>query len=241
MANRFFIVLIVLFNCCFASSSLASEPPEKPEKFEYDLTWYGLKAGTSTMEVKDDGQGGGMYVSKTRSADWVTVFYPVEDRIESRHRGPFPDKYHLRLREGTRQKDREVTFLRPEGKAIYKDNLEGKKKAYDIPKDAQDPLSAFFLARRLDLQVGKSVFVPIFDSKRMWDVEIKVLRKERVTVPAGTFDAIVIKPLMKSEGIFDSKGDIFIWLSDDERRIPVMVKSKVKIGSVLAELTGGKY
>ncbi len=68
-----------------------------------------------------------------------------------------------------------------------------------------------------------------------------MLRKEKVGVPAGEFDTIVVKPLMKSEGIFSRKGEIYIWLTDDERRIPVMLKTKVKIGSVNATLVGGTY
>ena len=51
----------------------------------------------------------------------------------------------------------------------------------------------------------------------------------------------MIQPLMKSEGIFESKGNIYIWLTDDERRIPVMVRSKITIGSITALLTGGEY
>ena len=39
----------------------------------------------------------------------------------------------------------------------------------------------------------------------------------------------------------DGKGDIFIWLTDDERRVPVMLKTKVKVGSITARLSGGRY
>jgi hypothetical protein len=89
--------------------------------------------------------------------------------------------------------------------------------------------------------VGNSVFVAVFDNKKVWDIEVQVLRKERVQVPAGQFQTIVIKPLMKSDGIFYRKGDIFIWLTDDEKRIPVMLKTKVKVGSITARLVGGRY
>jgi hypothetical protein len=51
----------------------------------------------------------------------------------------------------------------------------------------------------------------------------------------------VIKPLMKSEGIFYRKGDIIIWLTDDMKRIPVMVQTKVKIGHITATLVRVNY
>jgi hypothetical protein len=212
-----------------------------PERLEFDLRWYGIKGGSSRMEVRREGKGGFLILSTTRSADWVSVFYPVRDRVESRLEKGLPVKYHLRLREGKRRKDREVLFMRALKKALYIDHLEGKRKEFDVPDGVHDPLSALYHARLQDLRVGEPVFVPVFDSKRVWNVKVEVLRKERVRVPAGTFDTILIKPLLKSEGIFSRKGDIYIWLTDDEKRVPVKVRSKVKIGSVTAELTGGDY
>ena len=68
-------------------------------------------------------------------------------------------------------------------------------------------------------------------------MEVKVHKRERVQVPAGTFDCVVVEPILKSEGVFKSKGSILVWLSDDQRRIPVMVKSKVPVGSISISLT----
>jgi hypothetical protein len=212
-----------------------------PERLEFDLRWLGIKAGTAEMRIEGEGESGFLISSVARSADWVSVFYPVEDIIESHLEKGLPVRYHMRLREGRKRKDREVIFRRAEGKALFTDHLEKKEKEYDIPEGVHDPLSAFFRTREEDLSVGEPVFMPVFDSKRVWNSEVRVLRKERVTVPAGTFDTIVIKPLLKTEGIFSGKKDILIWLTDDERRVPVKVKSKVKVGSVVAELTGGDY
>jgi hypothetical protein len=81
----------------------------------------------------------------------------------------------------------------------------------------------------------------VFDNKKLYKVEIQVLNKETVETPLGTFKTILIKPIMKSEGIFYRKGDILIWLTDDEKKIPVMLKTKVPVGSVKAVLVNGKY
>ncbi len=126
-------------------------------------------------------------------------------------------------------------------KATYIDHLENERKEIEVPSFILDPLSSFYFLRTQNLEVGKSLYVTIFDSKKVWNVEVQVLRKEKVEVPAGEFHTIVVKPLMQSEGIFYRKGEIHIWLTDDERRIPVMLKTKIKIGSVNAMLTGGKY
>jgi hypothetical protein len=83
--------------------------------------------------------------------------------------------------------------------------------------------------------------VTIFDSKKVWNVEVKVLKKERVTLPMGTFDTVVVKPLMKSEGIFYRKGEILIWLTDDAKHIPVKLQTKVAVGHITATLVQGAY
>ncbi len=72
-------------------------------------------------------------------------------------------------------------------------------------------------------------------------MEVKVLRKEELDSVIGKRKTLVLKPELKSEGIFLRKGDIFIYLTDDEKRIPVMLRTKVLIGSVVADMTGGEF
>jgi hypothetical protein len=75
----------------------------------------------------------------------------------------------------------------------------------------------------------------------MWNLEVQILRKEKIKTKLGVFDTIVIKPLMKSEGTFNRKGDMYIWLTDDEKRIPVKLKTKIVVGHITATLVGGVY
>ena len=72
----------------------------------------------------------------------------------------------------------------------------------------------------------------------MYDLDVRYLGKETVDVSAGTFDCIVVEPLVQEGGLFKSEGSIIVWLTDDALRIPVKVKTKVVIGSIDAELTG---
>ena len=72
--------------------------------------------------------------------------------------------------------------------------------------------------------------------KKKYDLEVITHGYESVDVPAGEFDCIVIEPVMSDDGIFDAKGKMKIWLTNDERRIPVQVKSSVAIGSISIEL-----
>ncbi len=240
----------ILISSSFFSSVLASESennsPPLNERFEYKLTWNGIKTGTAILEIKEDNDRI-IITSTALSADWISIFYKVEDIVTSnlrREKDFYPGKpinYRIKIREGKHRRDKEVIFNMDEGKAIYRDYLKKDNHEVKLPSDVLDPLSAFFYIRFFELIPGKSVYVTVFDSKKIWNVEVKVLKRENVKTPLGKFDTVVIKPLMKSEGIFSRKGDIIIYLTDDNKRIPVMLKTEVLIGSVIATLTGGAW
>lgn len=217
-----------------------------PEKLVFDLTWAGINTGTAVLETMPD-DGAVRIVSTTRSAAWVSVFFTVDDRVEallhrtsSRTPGP-PKQYRARLREGSYRRNKEVVFDHADRQATYIDHISGEKRQVPIQGNVLDPLSCFYYVRSLKMEPPGSVFVSVFDDKRSWTVEVRVLRRERITTKLGEFNTIVIRPLMKSEGTFNRKGDIFIWLTDDERHLPVKMKTKVIVGSVTATLAGGTY
>lgn len=273
-------LVALVFSAVFGLYGSNSAAYTIPERLEFDLTWIGIKAGTAVLEVKEEEEGLRI-ISTASSADWVSMFYKVRDRVESLLKSasppgpssdptipseegkaeegradpvkegvldpeggvydPLPVNYRLRTREGRHRKDKEVIFDRDGGKAIYINHLKSEKKEFDVPAVIYDPLSAFYQVRNMDLEVGSSVYVPVFDSKKVWNVEVKVLKRERVEVPMGTFDTLKIKPLMKSEGIFSRKGEIYIWVTDDDKKMPVKLNSKVAVGSINAVLVGGSY
>ncbi len=235
--------LVILFLSGSFSESSPS-PYAAPEKLVYDLTWTGVKAGTATLEIREEAEGVKI-LSTAQSASWVSVFYTVDDRVEStllRNTGESffqPSRYRLKIREGRHRRDKEVVFNHEAGKAVYTDHLKREKKEYDIVSPIFDPLSGFYHMRWLDLSVGRPVYIAIFDSKKVWNVEVQVLRRETITIPQGKVNTLVVKPLMKSEGIFSRQGDIVIWLTDDSKRIPVKMQTKVVIGSITATLVSG--
>lgn len=222
-----------------------------PERLQYDLTWTGIKTGEATLEARQHGQYIQL-ISTAESAKWVSLLYTVEDTVTSTLRrggqrkseGAFigvPHRYRITLQEGKYRRDKEILFDYPAGKITHINHLRKEVQEFPVKGPVFDPLSSFYYLRNLPLVVGKSVSIDLFDNKKIYALEVQVLRKETVKTPAGTFPSLVVKPLMKSEGIFHRKGDILIWLSDDERRIPVQVKTRVVLGSVKAVLVGGKY
>lgn len=224
----------------------AASPLTIPEKLVYDLTWTGVKAGTATQEILVE-KNSIRVVSIARSADWISAFFPVEDRVESvlsKTQPPrigLPQSFRMKVKEGKHRKDKEIIFDHGKGRARYIDHLNGENATVEIGEQTYDTYSSFYYLRTLPLEVGKSVFVSVLDNKKLWSIEVQVLKKERIKTVLGEVNTILINPLIKNEGIFERKGAIYIWLTDDERRIPVRMKTKVAIGSITATLVGGNY
>lgn len=218
-----------------------------PERLEFEISYSGVPAGRAVQEVTQVGNEVHV-VSTAKSADWLKLFFPVNDRIESvliKGDPPLfigvPRLYRERIHEGWTRFEKDAVFDRDLLEVTTKDFLKKSETTQKITKRTYDTLSSFFYFRTVALQVGTSTFIDIFDCKKLWNTEVQVLRREQIKTPLGTFNTVVIKPLLKSEGIFARTGDMYIWLTDDDRRIPVQMKSKVKVGSITATLVGGSY
>ncbi|MDA8326759.1 MAG: DUF3108 domain-containing protein [Nitrospiraceae bacterium] len=232
----------------FLSRPAAALSIPVPEHLTFELAWEGIYAGTSTLSISRDAGDGYKIVSTAASADYISVFYKVRDMIESVTRpNSFASmSYRVTSHEGKHVKDLGLLFAGNDGRKMtafidYMGGSDKREKDFKTPTGVMDPLSSFFFVRTLPLVVGKPVYVTIFDDEKVWNVEVQVLRKERVQTWAGTFNTILIRPVMKSSGIFRRNGDIYIWLTDDARRMPVMLESKVKIGSIKAILQKVSY
>jgi len=223
----------------------ASAAGRVPEKLIYSLSWAGIPVGTATQEIADEGEVRRI-VSTARSNAWLSAFFPINDRTDSftTKEEPFPGKsyyFRMQIREGRRARDREITFDQAGRKAVFHDRMGGERVEIPIVDNTYDIYSSFIHARFLDLKVGKPVYMHILDGKELQRIEIRVLRKERVSTPLGEFETIAIEPMVKPEGFFEGKKGTTIWLTDDARRIPVKAQTRVAIGSVTALLTGGLH
>jgi len=255
---RMKICLIVACLCLSVCGAAGADPGTKTanniktinrvfqpgEKLTYSISWSKVvEAGIAVMEVKmgnvPDSGPSYIFLSTTRSVGLVESFYPVRDSVESIVVAEelSPVVFHLQESHGKRKRQRTMTFDRAKGSVVFRLN-EDPPQTYAVPLRVQDALSSLYYMRtRDDFVVGKKVNVDVFDGGKTWAVEIHVLNKEKITTPAGTFDTIKVKTYPKYEGVFMHKGEIFIWITDDARRIPVLMKSTISIGSIVATLT----
>jgi hypothetical protein len=101
---------------------------------------------------------------------------------------------------------------------------------------SEDLISCFYYFRLLPMQVGKTYAIPTQSSGKNYQLYVRVLDREKVTVPAGTFDCFRLKPIVKEDTVFRNKGEIDLWVTTDQRRMPVKVESGIVIGSIDIDL-----
>ncbi|MCX7877703.1 MAG: DUF3108 domain-containing protein [Ignavibacteria bacterium] len=153
--------------------------------------------------------------------------------------GFFPWRFEQHIREKNFTRDFEATFIQESLKVYTKVNYV-EDKVYHSPYEyVQDLISAFYYARTLDWRnkkAGDVVTVNYFYKDSFYPLEIRFEGREDVSVEAGDFRTFILRPMLR-EGFTSKTSDIYVYLTDDERKIPVKVKMKIVIGSLVAELT----
>jgi hypothetical protein len=226
-----------------AALSLAAFVPKMPqapkvpfvvgERMEYEVRFGPLKVGNGHMEV--------VAIENLRGRDawhtafWVqggTFFYKVNDVYESWiDTATFSSlRFIQNLEEGTSDKERRYDIY-PDRNVYFEMHKNPPREHPSAPEPLDDGSFLYFI-RTIPLVVGETYDFNRYFRPDRNPVRIRVLRKERITVPAGTFNAIVIQPVIKTTGIFSENGQALIWLSDDERKIMLQLKSKLSFGSL---------
>ena len=224
-----------------ASQSINRVIPNRAFKVGENLSFiirYGMiKAGSSTMSIPKTVIRNGNECFKIQtdasSSSFFSAFFKVRDQVISYmdKDGLFSWGFEKHLREGNYSSDRYVDYDQVNGWAVT-----NKKDSLQIPPCVQDILTSLYYIRTQKLEVGKSLFLDNHADNKLYPLEVKVHKKETIVVKAGIFDCIVVEPILRASGIFKSKGRLLVWLTDDERKIPVQMKSKIIIGYITAEL-----
>jgi len=207
------------------------------ESLEFSVGYGILKAGSATMQVRDvaDSSGRPIYriMTTATSNSFFDSFYPVRDTMRSfvDAQGVFSWRYEKHMREGDYRKDQVADFLQEQGIAV-----DGRD-TIAIPIYAQDVLSALYYVRTQPLAVGQSLRVPNMTDRKSYDLEVRVLAREKITTPAGEFNCLKVEPLLQAAGIFQHEGRITVWMTDDRLHLPVLMKSRIVVGAIHAELT----
>lgn len=205
------------------------------------MDWRVFPAGIATFHLE---QVGGLehIVATGQSVGAVNLLYRVNDWFESylnRQTG-CSTTFNKRLQEGRRQITSSLRFLTNPGRQVFdeKNLVTGtvQHKEAPIPPCVTDLMSAIFYGGSQPLQPGQSFHMPVADSMRVVDVTMKAEAREPVTTLAGTFQTIRVQP-MAAAGVVKNRGNIWIWYTDDARRLPVQMRARLFWGTITLRLT----
>jgi hypothetical protein len=220
------------------------EPFKAGESLRFSVQYGFIHAGSAWLEVPDTEAWNShrvwRLVARAESNSFFSRFYKVRIRIESLwdQDARFSWRYFEDRHEGGHVANDTMAYEPDSSRMRYKNG-----QTFAVPGPVQDALSSFYLTRFRALPIGGRVAFDYHASHKTAVMEVRVLGREKVRTPAGNFNCVVIEPLLKAGGIFKNNGRLVIWLTDDARRMPVQMKSKVAIGSVKVVLqevkTGG--
>ncbi len=229
---------------------LAPDPPLRStgeflgshhEKLVYRVSLLGMPVGSAELEAKN--VNGEVWITLRVKSDLaLSTIYPVDDLIETRHIHGNYILTRIRQQEGFFRGDRGFTLFLRDKNVFWIDRLTNRSVKESLPNsDVVDILSGLYFLRNRELKIGAKELLHIYDSDTYSEVPVDVIRKENVTLPAfRNVDAVLIQPQLKSEGIFKRNGDILIWLSDDQYKVPVKVVTSIALGRVTAELVSAE-
>jgi uncharacterized protein DUF3108 len=215
------------------STDQMSVPFAVGETARYDVKFGALKVGSASTVVQDieDVRGISAWHTVFR-LQGGTFFFHVNDVFESWiDRNNFSSlRFYQTQEEGS--SDRQKRYEIYPDRSTYTEMDKKPPRDHAGVKDPLDDGSFLFFVRTLPLEVGHT-----YESNRYFrpernPIRVRVLRKETIEVPAGTFDCVVLQPVIKTPGIFSENGNAEVWLSDDSRHILVQLKSKLSFGSI---------
>lgn len=204
------------------------------ETLDYDLKWLKVTGGTARMTIAPHADAAEHFriTSVAQSSAGFSRFFKVRDEIETTvARDDFSTVRYVKRLDEAGDKIEEVTVIE-DGIAT---RTRKKVKKVRVPRPVMDPISVIYHLRRLDLSPGKLYDLELISDGKRYTVHAQVMRREKVETPMGVFDCVRVEPKMVSGGV-ERQERLFIWYTDDERKLPVRIRTEIKVGAITATL-----
>lgn len=218
------------------------------ERLTYRLRWTIVDAGEAVLTIHPmttvDSESAYHFNLSVRSNAFIDAFYRVRDEIDAYADAALNRSvlYKKHQREGRTERDVTVGFDWTTRSARYtKVEKEGTEvKTTELLPGSFDPLSALFYVRSVPITgAGMLIERPITDGSKNVIGQVRVVKRETIVVQNKKYDTFLIEPDLKHVGgVFEKSpgAKIQIWVTADHRQIPVLLKSKVIVGSFVGEL-----
>ncbi len=210
------------------------------ETLTYSVDWRVFKTGLAVFHL--DQTGGVLKIAATADTiGAVNLLFPVVDGFQSGFnvKTGCSTGFDKQTQEGRRKIASDLSFDYANGKQTLNERnlVKGTQKVLvtNIPACVTDSLSAMFYVQSQNLEPGQTFYFPLADAMRTVTVGMKVEGREEITTPAGTFETIKVQPTA-DEGVVKNRGSIWIWYTDDDRRLPVQMQAQLFWGTITFHL-----
>ncbi len=258
-ALRITVILFVLWVAPgpLPAPGITPEPePERPELrkapafqagelLNYEVSWSGiLTAGEASLGVlRDDlpdGTPGFRFILTGHSTGAVEALVGVDSMVESVFDPGAMRSLSFTMVQKVRKKMRRLSLVfDPDQKNVVSRLNQDPPVTSPTPDPVLDLLSSVYVLRMIDrFEAGTVIKMNVYYSDKNWSAEVRMLGRERIKTPAGEFPTIRLKTISSSNDVSARGGEALVWLTDDARRIPVLAKSTIKVGSFVFTLTG---
>lgn len=216
------------------------------EYFRFRVHYGILTAGYAELNVNaTELNGHSVYhiVGEGKTRGVSRVFFKVDDTYETYidRKTDQPYRFIRDIYEGGYTKDIVMDFDHRNSTVLVNDRKHNTEEIYSIEKQTQDLLSSFYYARnQMDgqtLKEGDFMDINLFFDKENYAMRLKYLGKEVIRTPFGKVKTMIFRPYVQSGRVFKEKESLTVWISDDENKIPLLIKADLAVGSLKATLT----
>lgn len=223
------------------------DPYRVGESVTLEASYFGVVAGDISLQVRPfkvvNGRKSYHFAGVANSTSVFALFYAIDDFMETfvDFDDMIPYNYLLDVKE-SKQLRKVTSFFdwkKMQGhvwdrKVKPDKTVEDKKYEWEILPYSQNVFSAPFYLRAFKLEPGKKIHFRVGHEGKNIVVTGEVLRREKLDTNVGKLDTLVVKPTVEIDGVFKPIGDVFFWMTDDDRKFIVRIEAKIKIGKVVA-------
>ncbi|MEO5378255.1 MAG: DUF3108 domain-containing protein [Magnetococcus sp. DMHC-6] len=242
----FFFLIWIFYSCpatLWASADLGVHVgATSGENLTYNIHWMGIPAGQAGIRLEQKNDHEYFIYAFLESIGVVKLLHPIHDILQAsgfRKEAYWLSCQYVKIQEKkAKEKRTEHKFLRQEFAVEKRINQEPPERMEMVDERVNDPLTAIFILRSMpQLQSGQIIQLPLLDGAKFYNAKIKVGTAENLFTPMGWFKAFPIEIAVENSELFRHDGALTIWLTFDERRLPLRVQTQYKMTPVVADLT----
>lgn len=238
-------LLLLFFFVFITSLSAQKRAYGDGERFKFRVHYGFVTAGYASLQVKNARINGEKVFHVKGEGETVGVsswFFEVKDDYQSYidREKDIPYRFVRKIDEGGHTKDIVIDFDHDTNQAKVKDKKHNETNYFSFPEGTQDMVSSFYYLRnKLDtknIKEGDMIDMNMFFDKENYKFRLKFLGREVLKTNFGKISTLIFRPYVQAGRVFKEKESLTVWVSDDENKIPLLVKADLAVGSLKATL-----